>query len=81
MAGATLQIIAGLILGPIAVAAMLRGLPIESGAGVVAVSVLVTLGLAGAVILRFPVARPGAIAFAVSATLLNLLVAVVVLDI
>ena len=80
MVGNTLQVVTGLILGPIAVAALLQGLPIESGAVVLAVSVVATLGVAGAVSARLRPARPGAIAFAVSATLINVLVALVVLD-
>ena len=69
-----------MILGPIAVAALLQGLPIESGAVVLAVSAVATLAVAGAVAARFRSVRPGAIAFAVSATLVNVLVALVVLD-
>ncbi|PVY27394.1 hypothetical protein [Williamsia muralis] len=78
--GNTLQVVAGLILGPIAVTALLQGLPIESGAVVLAVSVVATLAVAGTVAARFRPGRPGAIAFAVSATLVNVLVALVVLD-
>ena len=78
--GNTLQVVAGLILGPIAVAALLQLLPIESGAVVLGVSVVATLAVAGAVAARFGQSRPGAIAFAVSATLVNVLVALVVLD-
>ena len=80
MVGNTLQVVAGLILGPIAVAALLQGLPIESGAVVLTVSMVATLAVAGAVAARLRPARPGAIAFAVSATLVNVLVALVVLD-
>jgi hypothetical protein len=78
--GNTLQVVAGLILGPIAVTALLQGLPIESGAVVLAVSVVTTLAVAGVVAARIRPARPGAVAFAVSATLVNVVVAVVVLD-
>ncbi|MGG7104881.1 hypothetical protein [Rhodococcus sp. 24CO] len=73
-----LQILAGLPLGLITAWGLLQALPLRSGVAVCIVSATITLAAACVVGARFRAARPGAYSFAVSATVLNALVAVVV---
>jgi hypothetical protein len=73
--GQTAQCVVGLVLGVVAVWVLWRVLPFPSAIGVLVGSSIVTLMLAAGLALRF---RTGGIAFAVSATALNLVVAVMV---
>lgn len=78
LAQTALQILAGLPLGLITACKLLQALPIRSGIAVCAASAAITLTAAFVVGARFRAARPGAYSFAVSTTVLNALVAVVV---
>ncbi|MDI9917318.1 hypothetical protein [Rhodococcus sp. IEGM 1379] len=77
-AQAALQIVAGLVLGLITAWGLWQALPIHSGIALCAACAAITLVAASVVGVCFRAARPGAYSFAVSATLLNALVAVVV---
>ena len=77
--GSLAQVVVGLPLGLIVAGALWRALPFQSGIAVFVTAVVTTLALAAFVAVRFRTFLPGAVTFAVSATLLNLLVALVVL--
>lgn len=72
------QIVTGLPLGLITAWGLLQALPLRSGVAVSAVSAAITVTAACVVGVRCRDARPGAYSFAVAATVLNALVAVVV---
>lgn len=78
--GSVAQIVIGLPLGLIAAGALWQALPFQSGIVIFVTAVVITLVLPALVAARFRTLTPGAVAFAVSATLLNLLVALVVLE-
>lgn len=78
--GSVAQIVIALPLGLIAAGALWQALPLQSGIGIFVTAVVITLVLPALVAARFRTLIPGAVTFAVSATLLNLLVALVVLE-
>ncbi|SNT35410.1 hypothetical protein [Rhodococcoides kyotonense] len=73
--GRIAQCIGGLVLGVITVWVLWRVLPFGSAIGVLVGSMIVTLTVAAGIATRF---RSGGIAFAISATLLNVMVAIMV---